>query len=92
MAKNNGKIHDSKITAELRARGESGTVVRMMDSGQLSRDPATLTSAAAAANDLGRTGKAEQLNKEAYAKSGGKPSQHQKNSFNRTMAEKRKKG
>jgi hypothetical protein len=90
MTKSNEGAHDSQKAAELRRMGASDVVVKMMDKGLLSRDPATLTSAAAAANDIGDTGKALRFNKEAYAKSGGKPSEHQRNSFNRTMAGQRR--
>lgn len=90
MAKRNDGSHDAQKAAELRKMGHSEAVVRMMDQGLLKRDPATLTSAAAAANDIGDHDKAERLNKEAYAKSGGNPSEHQRNSFNRTKANQRK--
>lgn len=86
MGRSQEPVHDSKIAAALRAKGQSELVVKMMDSGQLSRDPATLTSAAGAANDIGDSRKALKFNHEAYAKSGGKPSRHQANSYYRTRA------
>jgi hypothetical protein len=84
------KLQDSQVTAALRKKGESEMVMELLDAGKIRRDPATLTSAAAAANDLGLHRKAERLNKEAYAKSGGKPSEHQKKSYFRTKREQRK--